>query len=126
MSSVISNEDNSSEALEFVSDSETHTLRRINETSWILKRRIVTGSIIKVPTTHLFGEQTATGTHMTHMYRIPTSITTDVIDHGRTWYMRRAVKHLRLIYPDFPEIDHHEDDLILVKRSQDEGPNGNF
>ena len=33
---------------------------------------------------------------------------------------------MHLLYPDFLSLDHHEDDLVSIKRPKDEGPDGDF
>ena len=80
--SIIPNKECSSDVLKFVGYSETHILRRINEASWILRRRIVKRSIVKVPTTHLFDEETVAKTNMTHTYGVAISVITDAPGHG--------------------------------------------
>ena len=59
MSSIISNEDNTNDILENAIDRESHLVRRVSDSSWLVKLRIKGGSIVKVPTTHLFDEETA-------------------------------------------------------------------
>ena len=63
---------------------------------------------------------------MTHIYGVVTKIKTEDAEHGRTWCIKWLVKHSRLIYPDFTELDHHENDLIIVKYPKDNGPDGDF
>ena len=75
--SVISNDDNTYDILENAVDRNAHLLRRASETSWIVKLRVTQGSIVKVPTNHLFGEETARRTHATHIYGVPHTITSD-------------------------------------------------
>ena len=124
--SVISNDDNTYAILENAVDNNTHLLRRVSETSWIVKLRIQYGSIVKVPTTHLFDEETARRTHATHIYGVPHTITSDDPEHGRTWKVEWALSQFQLVYPPFLEIDHHEDDLLLVKLPHQDGPDGEY
>ena len=58
ISSIISNEDNTNDILENAIDRELHLVRRVSDSLWFVKLRIKAGSIVKVPTTHLFDEET--------------------------------------------------------------------
>ena len=51
---------------------------------------------------------------------------TDDLHHGRTWAVDWALSQFQLVYPPFNELDHHEDNLILVKLPHQEGPDGNY
>ena len=83
--STISNEYNTNDILENVIDTGSHPIRRVNDSSWIVKLRIKAGSIVKVQTAHLFDEETAKGTHATNIYGVPHTIMSDDVNHGRTW-----------------------------------------
>ena len=67
---IISNEDNTNGILENGIDTESHFVRRVSDSWWIVKLKTKVGSIVKVPTTHLFDEETAKGTHAAHIYGV--------------------------------------------------------
>ena len=82
--SVISNDGNTYDILENAVGNNMHLRRRVSETSWIVKLRITHISIVKVPTTHLFDEETTRRTNTTHIYGVPHTITSEDPQHGRT------------------------------------------
>ena len=97
MSSIISNEDNTNDILENAIDRESHLVRRVIDSSWLVKLRIKEGSIVTVPTTHLFDEETAKKTHTTHIYGVPHTLMSDDAQHGRTWVVDWALIQFQFV-----------------------------